>query len=187
MPDYKRHGARYRARRRAVDILFEAETRDIDPVSIVEDRAELSKDPQNAVAPVAEYTREIIRGAAEHLDDIDDAIERFISENWELDRLPAVDRQILRVGTWEILYNEDVAPAITIANALEMATEYAGSAAPPYIHAVLDDVVQWNAANAPALGDASDEADTSEREESTSATTDGGDETDHGPDAAPKL
>ena len=60
MPDYKRHGARYRARRRAVDILFEAETRDIDPVAIVEDRVELSLDPKNAVAPIADYTRETV-------------------------------------------------------------------------------------------------------------------------------
>ncbi|WJY68151.1 transcription antitermination factor NusB [Corynebacterium auris] len=150
MPDYKRHGARYRARRRAVDILFEAETRDLDPVAVVEDRAELSQDPQNAVAPVAEYTRQIISGAAVHLDDIDDAIERFLSQDWEIDRLPAVDRQILRVATWEILYNEEVEPPISIANALEMATEYAGHSAPPYIHAVLDDIIQWNAADAPA-------------------------------------
>ncbi|WP_115684543.1 transcription antitermination factor NusB [Corynebacterium senegalense] len=150
MPDYKRHGARYRARRRAVDILFEAETRDMDPVAIVEDRTELSKDPQNAVAPVAEYTRQIIAGAAEQLDDIDDAIERFLSENWEIDRLPAVDRQILRVATWEILFNDEVEPPIAIANALEMATAYADNSAPPYIHAVLDDIIQWSSADAPA-------------------------------------
>ena len=156
MPDYKRHGARYRARRRAVDILFEAETRDMDPVAIVEDRTELSKDPQNAVAPVAEYTRQIIAGAAEQLDDIDDAIERFLSENWEIDRLPAVDRQILRVATWEILFNDEVEPPITIANALEMATEYAGTTAPPYIHAVLDDIIQWNSADAPATEPSAD-------------------------------
>ena len=84
MLDYKRHGARYRARRRAVDMLFEAETRDIDPVAIVEDRTELSRNPLNAVAPVADYTREIVAGAAEKLDDLDDAIERSLSEDWEL-------------------------------------------------------------------------------------------------------
>ncbi len=159
MPDYKRHGARYRARRRAVDILFEAETRDMDPVAIVEDRTELSRDPQNAVAPVAGYTREIVAGTAEKLDDIDDAIERFLSENWEMDRLPAVDRQILRVGAWEILYNDEVEPPIAIANALEMATEYGDNAAPPYIHAVLDDIVQWSADNAPELAEEPDPAE----------------------------
>ena len=107
MPDYKRHGARYRARRRAVDILFEAETRDVDPVAIVEDRAQLSQNPLNAVAPVADYTRTIVAGAAEKLDDLDDAIERHLSEDWELFRLPAVDRQILRVAC--LLYTSDAA------------------------------------------------------------------------------
>lgn len=152
MPDYKRHGARYRARRRAVDILFEAETRDIDPVAIVEDRAELSLDPQNAVAPVADYTREIVVGVAEKLDDLDDTIERFLDRDWELSRLPAVDRQILRVATWEILFNDEVPPAIAIANALEMATEYSGNQAPPYIHAMLDGITQAQSPDAPGEG-----------------------------------
>lgn len=161
MPDYKRHGARYRARRRAVDILFEAETRDLDPVAIVEDRAALAQDPANAVAPIADYTREIIAGAAENLDEIDDSIERFLSENWELNRIPAVDRAILRVATWEILYNDEVDPPISIANAMEMSTEYAGDNASPYIHAVLDDIIQAHAADAPDVvaGDAEESAD----------------------------
>lgn len=151
MPDYKRHGARYRARRRAVDILFEAETRDVDPVAIVEDRIKLAEDPANAVAPVADYTREIISGAAESLDEIDDAIARFLAEDWELNRLPAVDRAILRVSTWEILYNPAVEPSIVISNAMEMSVEYAGDKASPYIHAVLDDIIQANSADAPDI------------------------------------
>ncbi|QPK82441.1 transcription antitermination factor NusB [Corynebacterium qintianiae] len=149
MADYKRHGARYRARRRAVDILFEAETRDIDPVAVVEDRIQLSQDPHNAVAPIAEYTRAIVAGVAEKLDDVDDAVERFLSENWVLARIPAVDRQILRVSAWEILFNEEIDAPIAISNALAMAEEYAGKAAPPYIHAVLDDIVQSQAPEAP--------------------------------------
>lgn len=172
MPDYKRHGSRYRARRRAVDILFEAETRDIDPVAIVEDRAELSRDPQNAVAPIADYTREVVVGCAEKLDDLDDTIERFLDRDWELHRLPAVDRQILRVATWEILFNDDIAPAIAIANALEMATEYAGTQAPPYIHAMLDGITQAQSPDAP--GDVAavvgeDEQDASARESTPEA------------------
>ena len=151
MSDYKRHGARYRARRRAVDILFEAETGDVDPVAIVEDRIALAEDPANAVAPVAEYTREIISGAAESLDEIDEAIARFLSEDWELNRLPAVDRAILRVAAWEILYNPDVAPSIVISNAMEMSVEYAGDTASPYIHAVLDDIIQAHSAEAPDI------------------------------------
>ena len=151
MSDYNRHGARYRARRRAVDILFEAETRDVDPVAIVEDRIALAEDPANAVAPVAEYTREIISGAAESLDEIDEAIARFLSEDWELNRLPAVDRAILPVAAWEILYNPDVAPSIVISNAMEMSVEYAGDKASPYIHAVLDDIIQAHSVEAPDI------------------------------------
>lgn len=154
MPDYKRHGARYRARRRAVDILFEAETRDIDPVAILEDRAKLAEDPNNAVAPIADYTRQIVTGAAEELDEIDDNIERYLSDNWELGRIPAVDRAIMRAIAWEIIFNDEVPGAISIANAMEMATEYAGSNASPYIHAVLDDIIQAYAADAPFDADA---------------------------------
>lgn len=149
MPDYKRHGARYRARRRAVDILFEAETRDVDPVAIVEDRSELSRDPQNAVAPVADYTREIVAGAAEKLDDIDDAIERNLSEDWELFRLPAVDRQILRVAAWEIMFNDTVDAPISIKEGVEMAAEYSGANAAPYINVTLDAIAQKGAPDAP--------------------------------------
>jgi len=173
MPDYKRHGARYRARRRAVDILFEAETRDLDPVAIVEDRAALAQDPANAVAPIADYTREIIAGAAENLDEIDDSIERFLSENWELSRIPAVDRAILRAATWEILYNDDVAPPISIANAMEMSTEYAGDNASPYIHAVLDDIIQANSADAPDVVTGEAEPDTVADADSALNTEDG--------------
>ncbi|WP_018295601.1 transcription antitermination factor NusB [Corynebacterium lubricantis] len=145
----KRHGTRYRARRRAVDILFEAEARDLDPVAIVEDRVQLAKNPDNQVAPVNEYTRALVSGTAEKLDDIDDVIERFLSQDWELGRLPAVDRAILRVASWEIMFNDDVDGPISVVEGVEMASEYSGSQAAPYIHAVLDDVVQLHAANAP--------------------------------------
>ena len=158
MPDYKRHGARYRARRRAVDILFEAETRDIDPVAIVEDRSQLSQNPLNAVAPVADYTRTIVAGAAEKLDDLDDAIERHLSEDWELLRLPAVDRQILRVAAWEILFNNEVDAPVSIAEGVEMAAEYSGAQAAPYINVVLDGIAQRAASNSPFAGEGAEDA-----------------------------
>ena len=150
--DHKRRGTRYRARRRAVDILFEAEARDLDPVVIVEDRVELARSPENQVAPVNEYTRTIITGAAEKLDDLDDAIEQYLSIDWELGRLPAVDRAILRVCAWEIMFNDEVDGPISVVEGVEMATEYSGNQAPAYIHAVLDDIVQASKDNAPDLG-----------------------------------
>lgn len=158
MPDYKRHGARYRARRRAVDILFEAETRDLDPVAVVKDRVQLAKNPANAVAPVAEYTRTIVSGAAEKLDDLDDAIERYLSADWELFRLPAVDRQILRVAAWEILFNDEVDAPVSIKEGVEMAAEYSGVDAAPYINVVLDGIAQRSATNAPFAGEEAEDA-----------------------------
>lgn len=154
--NYKRHTARYRARRRAADILFEAESRDIDPVAIVEDRVVLARDKESGVAPVAEYTQEIVRGAAVELDTIDAAIARFLSENWEFHRIPAVDRAIMRVATWELLFNPEVPTATALVEAVELASEYSTDKAAPYIHAVLDDIAQSRSAANPmnVLGDA---------------------------------
>ena len=69
-----RHGPRHAARQRAVDILFEAEFRDTDPVGIVEERIDLSRDESNQVKRVPEYTTAIVPGVAQALDEIDDAI-----------------------------------------------------------------------------------------------------------------
>lgn len=140
--NWRRRGARYRARRRAVDILFEAEARDVDPVAVVEDRIELSARPQQDVAPIADYTREIITGAASELDRIDDTIEKYLAADWELHRIPAVDRAILRVSTWELLFNQDVPAGTAVVEGVEMASEYSNDVAAPYIHAMLDAVAK---------------------------------------------
>lgn len=158
-PNYKRHTARYRARRRAADILFEAESRDVDPVAIVEDRVELARDPENGVAPIADYTREIVSGAAEELDAIDDAIARYLSSEWSLERIPAVDRAIMRVAVWEILFNADVPNATALVEGVELASEYSNDKAAPYIHAVLDDVIQSQSADSPMAPASAEEAE----------------------------
>ncbi|MER0082540.1 transcription antitermination factor NusB [Corynebacterium sp. KPL2861] len=140
--NYKRHTARYRARRRAADILYEAENRDVDPVAIVEDRVALAREDRHAVAPIADYTKVIVQGVAEELDAIDDTISRYLSQNWELHRIPAVDRAILRLSVWELLFNPDVPTATAVVEGVELASQYSHDQAAPYIHAVLDDVAQ---------------------------------------------
>ncbi|RNE49236.1 transcription antitermination factor NusB [Corynebacterium alimapuense] len=168
---WRRHGARYRARRRAVDILFEAEARDIDPVAVVEDRISLSTQRDAAVAPVADYTRVIIAGAAAELDGIDEMIERFLATDWELYRLPAVDRAILRVAVWEILHNPEVDSAVAVVEGVELASQYGNDVASPYIHAVLDDVAQTLAADNPMSGSSLDDADSDEDADSLEEST----------------
>lgn len=136
----KRHGSRYKARRRAVDILFEAEFRDIDPVEIVEERISLAKDSANQVKPVPEYTQQIVPGVATNLDALDESIALHLSSDWQLDRLPAVDRAVLRVAAWELKFNDDVPPQVAVVEGVELASEYSHDKAPSYIHAVLDGI-----------------------------------------------
>ena len=161
--DKRLHTKRYRARRRAADIFYEAETRDLDPVAIVDDRLELAAWEQSPVPPVAEYTKEIVAGAAEKLDEIDELISRFLSQEWELGRLPAVDRAIMRVSAWEILFNAEVPAAVAVVEGVELASEYSTESAAPYIHAVLDDIAQSVSADNPTV---QDDRDDSGREDS---------------------
>lgn len=138
--NFKRHGSRYKARRRAVDVLFEAEFRDIDPVDIVDERVSLARDADNQVKPVPDYTREIVEGVAVNLDALDESIASHLSSEWRLDRLPAVDRAVLRVSAWEVMYNNDVPGKVAIKEGVELASEYSHDKAPGYVNVVLDGV-----------------------------------------------
>ncbi len=136
--NYKRRGARYRARRRAVDLLFEAEQRGVDPAALIDERLELARDDESGVAPIAEYAEEIVRGVALEMAGIDSTIASYLAPEWPLRRLPAVDRAILRVGTWELFHNPEVPPRVAVVEGVELASEYSTDVAPPYINAVLD-------------------------------------------------
>lgn len=173
--NHKRHTARYRARRRAADILYEAENRDVDPVAIVEDRVALAREERHAVAPIADYTKVIVQGVAEELDAIDDTISRYLSQNWELHRIPAVDRAILRLSVWELLFNPDVPTATAVVEGVELASQYSHDQAAPYIHAVLDDVAQSRSELSPMNNDGdeeeSDAAEAEDSQEDSAAST----------------
>lgn len=171
VPKSRRHGARYRARRRAADIMYEAENRDVDPVAIVEDRIKLARENEHDVAPIAEYTKVLVTGVAEQLDTIDTTIERFLSEDWELHRIPAVDRAIMRVAVWELLFNpEEIDLATAVTEGVELASEYSTDAAAPYINAVLDDVAHFRSEDNPMNADISAEDSEDEAESDVDVT-----------------
>lgn len=173
--NWKRHGSRFKARRRAVDILYEAEARDVDPVAIVQDRVHLSRIDESIVAPVAAYTREIIAGAAEELNRIDDVIASYLSEDWELHRISAVDRAILRVAVWEMIFNEDVPLKTAMTEAIEMAAQYSGATAPAYINAVLDSAlknIDELRSPTPELGDDIESDEDAESDSETATASD---------------
>ncbi|MFI1459866.1 transcription antitermination factor NusB [Nocardia carnea] len=136
---YKKLGARHKARRRAVDLLFEAEARDIDPSDLADERIELAARDQ-AVAPVHAYTRTLVDGIAEDLDRVDGTIKSYLHD-WTLSRLPAVDRAILRVAVWELLYATDVPPIVAVDEAVELAKELSTDDSPGFVNGVLGQVV----------------------------------------------
>ena len=134
----KKLGARHKARKRAVDLLFEAEARDLDPVTLAAERVELAGD--DTVAPVNPYAVTVVRGVAENLDRLDSTIASYL-QDWTLDRLPAVDRAILRIAVWELFHGTDVPPVVAVDEAVELAKQLSTDESPAFINGVLGQVV----------------------------------------------
>ncbi len=130
---------RHQARKRAVDLLFEAEARGLTPVEIVEVRTALTEAKQD-VAALNPYTETVARGVGERTAHIDDLISSHL-QGWTLDRLPAVDRAILRVAVWELLYAEDVPEPVAVDEAVQLAKELSTDESPSFINGVLGQVM----------------------------------------------
>ncbi|HYB82664.1 MAG TPA: transcription antitermination factor NusB [Mycobacterium sp.] len=130
---------RHQARKRAVDVLFEAEARGLSPAEVVDGRAALAE-ANSGVAPLNPYTAAAARGVSEHAAHIDDLISSHL-QGWTLDRLPAVDRAILRVAVWELLYADDVPEPVAIDEAVQLAKELSTDESPGFINGVLGQVM----------------------------------------------
>jgi transcription antitermination protein NusB len=122
--------ARTKARKRAVDVLYEAELRGEDRLSVLRDRIE------TANPPVPEHTVRLVEGVAEHASRIDELIDAHAS-GWTIDRLPDVDRAILRMATFELLWADDVPDAVVIDEAVELAKTLSTDDSPAYVNGVL--------------------------------------------------
>jgi N utilization substance protein B len=122
--------ARSKARKRAVDVLYEADVRGDDRLSVLRDRIE------TANPPVPEHTVRLVEGVAEHAARIDELIDAHAS-NWSIDRLPDVDRAILRMATFELLWAEDVPDLVVIDEAVELAKALSTDDSPAYVNGVL--------------------------------------------------
>lgn len=132
----KRLGSRHRARKRAVDLLFEAEVQGVsDYATMIADRRALAS-ADGAVAPVSEYTETLVRGVGGDADQVDSVIISHLQE-WTLPRLPAVDRAILRMAVWELFNAVDVPPAVVVDEAVELARELSTDDSPTFVNGVL--------------------------------------------------
>ncbi|HET9875056.1 MAG TPA: transcription antitermination factor NusB [Mycobacterium sp.] len=130
---------RHQARKRAVDLLFEAEARGLTAAEVAGARAALAT-TQPGVAPLHPYTAAVAHGVAAHSAHIDDLIASHL-QGWTLERLPAVDRAILRVAVWELLYAEDVPEPVAVDEAVQLAKELSTDDSPGFVNGVLGQVM----------------------------------------------
>ncbi|OJZ74988.1 N utilization substance protein B [Mycobacterium paraffinicum] len=130
---------RHHARKRAVDLLFEAEARGLGAAEVVDVRTALAEANPD-VAQLQPYTVAAARGVGEHAAHIDDLISSHL-QGWTLDRLPAVDRAILRVAVWELLYADDVPEPVAVDEAVQLAKELSTDDSPAFVNGVLGQVM----------------------------------------------
>jgi N utilization substance protein B len=122
--------ARSKARKRALDVLFEAELRGSPVLDLLAERTAM------ASPPVSAYAAALVRGVTEHQPRIDELIAKY-AEGWTLDRMPAVDRNVLRIGIYELLWAPDVPDAVAISEAVQLARDLSTDASPTFINGLL--------------------------------------------------
>ena len=136
--------ARTKARKRAVDAVFAADLRKISPLTLLDEVAALTADRQNQ-DEIFGYARQIVNGVIENHDEIDDLLDTY-SQGWAIDRMPNLDRAILRCAVWEIMHNEDVPDAVAINEAVEMAKELSTDDSGSFINGLLSRISATKAA-----------------------------------------
>jgi len=122
--------ARSKARKRALDVIFAAEARGREAGAFLAEQVEAGEGPSN------EYTVTLVQGVAARLARIDEIIATY-AEGWTLDRMPAVDRNVLRLGVYELLWVDDVPDAVAISEALNLVGELSTDESPAFVNGVL--------------------------------------------------
>ncbi|GAB3387890.1 transcription antitermination factor NusB [Humibacter soli] len=127
--------ARTKARKRAIDLLYSADVRDIPLTKALADEAQrAASEPAREASWL--YAREIVDGVIDHSDEIDELIQTY-SQGWTLERMPAVDRAILRMGVWELLYNPEVPDGVAISEAVDQATTLSTDDSAKFVNGLL--------------------------------------------------
>lgn len=134
--DIQKHAdlsTRSKARKQALDVLFEADLMSTDPIDV------LALRPTVVDNPVRAFAAELVRGVSEHLADIDEALIACLASGWTLDRMPRVDRVLARIGAYEILFSEVPNPS-AIAEALELSGEFSTDESANFLNGLLTGV-----------------------------------------------
>jgi N utilization substance protein B len=134
-------GARSKARKRALDVLYESDQRHTDPLATLKERLAQS-DP-----PVPEYAVTLVEGVVANRARIDELLETYAQE-WTLARFPAVDLAVLRIGVFELLWCPDVPDAVAVSEAVELAASLSTDESPAFVNGLLARLLQLK----PVLG-----------------------------------
>jgi len=126
--------ARSKARKQTLDLLYESDIRSSDLLELLAARDIVEEGPD--ARPIRDYTKSLIEGIYAHKRKIDELIATY-AQGWDMDRLPAVDRNILRLGIYEILWMEELDDSIVIDEALTLAKDLSTDDSAGYIHGVL--------------------------------------------------
>ena len=127
--------SRTKARLRALEVLFEADQRNEDYIEVLRRRRLYT------VAQISAYSEEIIRGVRDHDEEIREFVETY-ARDWSFERMPAVDRAVLRIGTWDLLYNDEVPDAVAISEAVGLARVLSTNESPKFVNGLLDKLRQ---------------------------------------------
>jgi transcription antitermination protein NusB len=127
--------ARSKARKRAMDVLYEADMRGLNPTATLAGRV------ARAEPPVHPYTAELVNGVHEHQERIDAILAQY-AEGWTVARMPGVDRAVLRLGVYELLWRPDVPDAVAIDEAVELAKTLSTEESPRFVNGVLARVLR---------------------------------------------
>ena len=126
--------ARSKARKQTLDLLYEADIRGTAAIDILAARVDNATDPD--ARPIREFTRELVSGISAQKRKIDELISTY-AKGWDMDRLPTVDRNILRLAIYELVWTPDLAEGIVINEALDLAKVLSTDESATYIHGVL--------------------------------------------------
>ncbi len=123
-------GARSKARKRALDVLYEASQRDDDPMATLRERLAQS-DP-----PVPEYATSLVEGVVQHRERIDELLATYAQE-WTLDRMPPVDLAALRIGAYELLWCDDVPDGVAVSEAVALVSSLSTDESAGFVNGLL--------------------------------------------------
>lgn len=131
--------ARRKARKRALDVLYEADVRELPPMQVLDTYIQRLVEPRPAHLP---YAISLVEGVSRHQERIDELIASY-AEGWTLERMPVVDRNLARIAVYELLYVDEIDDAVAISEAVELAKQMSTDDSPRFLNGVLARIAEF--------------------------------------------